>query len=80
MSETPALNAATDPTEHAAMRRFAEAVRTLYGERVERIVLYGSRARGDARETRTGTWRCFCTIWRIGGRARRRSGASRSTY
>jgi predicted nucleotidyltransferase len=39
-----------DPTQHPAMRRFAAAVRALYGDRVERIVLYGSRARGDARE------------------------------
>jgi len=38
-----------DPTQHPAMRRFAAAVRALYGDRVERIVLYGSRARGDAR-------------------------------
>ena len=39
-----------DPTQHPAMRRFAAAVRALYGDRVERIVLFGSRARGDARE------------------------------
>jgi predicted nucleotidyltransferase len=39
-----------DPTQHPAMRRFAAAVRALYGNRVERIVLFGSRARGDARE------------------------------
>ena len=38
-----------DPTRHPAMRRFAAAVRALYGDRVERIVLFGSRARGDAR-------------------------------
>lgn len=43
-------DAKTDPTQHPAMRRFAAAVRALYGDRVERIVLFGSRARGDARE------------------------------
>jgi predicted nucleotidyltransferase len=50
ISETPAPGAPADPTRHPAMRRFAEAVRALYGDRVERIVLYGSRARGDARD------------------------------
>ena len=29
--------------------RFRDAVRKLYGDKIERIVLYGSRARGDAR-------------------------------
>jgi hypothetical protein len=43
-------DAPADPTQHPAMRRFAEAVRARYGDRVERIVLFGSRARGDARE------------------------------
>src|ERR1700690_1611096 len=43
-------DASTDPTQPPAMRRFAAAVRALYGDRVERIVLFGSRARGDARE------------------------------
>jgi len=43
-------DAPADPTQHPAMLRFAAAVRALYGDRVERIVLYGSRARGDARE------------------------------
>jgi predicted nucleotidyltransferase len=46
----PPPDVGADPTRHPAMRRFAEAVRALYGERVDRIVLYGSRARGDARE------------------------------
>ena len=30
--------------------RFCSALRDAYGARIERIVLYGSRARGDARE------------------------------
>ena len=29
--------------------RFRDAVKALYGDTIERIVLYGSRARGDAR-------------------------------
>src|SRR5438046_6082356 len=31
------------------LRRFREAVGTAYGGRLERVVLFGSRARGDAR-------------------------------
>jgi uncharacterized protein len=31
------------------LQRFRAAVNEIYGERVERVVLYGSRARGDAR-------------------------------
>ena len=31
-----------------AIERFVEAVCTEYGERLQRVVLYGSRARGDA--------------------------------
>ncbi len=34
----------TDPV----LARFRAAVGELYGERIERVVLYGSRARGDA--------------------------------
>lgn len=30
--------------------KFCSALRDAYGDRIERIVLYGSRARGDARE------------------------------
>jgi predicted nucleotidyltransferase len=32
------------------LKRFRAALDALYGERIERVVLYGSRARGDARE------------------------------
>lgn len=38
-------NAVDDPI----VRRFRDAVAETYGARVARIVLYGSRARGDAR-------------------------------
>jgi predicted nucleotidyltransferase len=30
------------------LRRFRQAVAEIYGDRVERVVLFGSRARGDA--------------------------------
>jgi hypothetical protein len=32
------------------LKRFRAAVTEIYGNRVERVVLFGSRARGDARE------------------------------
>lgn len=32
------------------LKRFRAALDVLYGDRIERVVLYGSRARGDARE------------------------------
>src|SRR5690349_7686119 len=32
------------------LRRFRAALDELYGDRIERVVLFGSRARGDARE------------------------------
>ena len=36
-------------TNDPVLARFRAAVGELYGERIERVVLYGSRARGDAR-------------------------------
>jgi predicted nucleotidyltransferase len=33
----------------AALVRFHRALNEVYGDRIERVVLYGSRARGDAR-------------------------------
>ena len=41
---TMIANAIDDPV----LQRFRAALGDLYGERIERIVLYGSRARGDA--------------------------------
>ena len=32
------------------LRRFRAELETLYGDRIDRVVLFGSRARGDARE------------------------------
>jgi predicted nucleotidyltransferase len=37
--------AITDPV----LRKFRATLDEVYGERIERVVLYGSRARGDAR-------------------------------
>jgi uncharacterized protein len=39
-----AMNAATDPV----LVRFRTALDEMYGDQIERVVLYGSRARGDA--------------------------------
>ena len=36
------------PQDDPVLRRFRAAVADLYGARVERVVLFGSRARGDA--------------------------------
>lgn len=32
------------------LRRFRAALEAIYGKRIERVVLFGSRARGDARQ------------------------------
>ena len=36
-----------NPREEAILTRFRTAVGDIYGDRLERVVLYGSRARGD---------------------------------
>ena len=38
------------PQDNPVLTRFPAAVDEIYGDRLERIMLYGSRARGDARE------------------------------
>jgi len=38
------------PANDQIVRRLRAALAELYGDRLERVVLYGSRARGDARE------------------------------
>ena len=40
----------TSPVAHPALLRFAREAHTALPGRIERILLYGSRARGDARE------------------------------
>jgi predicted nucleotidyltransferase len=43
------MPAIKSPRNDSALTRFRAAVTELYGERVERVVLFGSRARGDAK-------------------------------
>jgi len=38
------------PADDPVLVRFRAALEAVYGDRLERIVLFGSRARGDARE------------------------------
>jgi uncharacterized protein len=38
------------PCDDPILKRFRAALDAMYGERIERVVLFGSRARGDARE------------------------------
>ncbi|MGH7031248.1 MAG: nucleotidyltransferase domain-containing protein [Stellaceae bacterium] len=38
------------PADDPVLRRFRAALDQLYGVQAERVVLFGSRARGDARE------------------------------
>jgi predicted nucleotidyltransferase len=38
------------PIDDPILRRFRATLDKLYGDRIERVVLFGSRARGDARE------------------------------
>lgn len=37
------------PTDDPILNRFLTALNAVYGDRIERVVLFGSRARGDAR-------------------------------
>ena len=39
----------THPTDDPVLRRFRAALHALYGEQLARVVLFGSRARGEAR-------------------------------
>jgi len=39
----------TTLTDDPVLVRFRKALDELYGDRLERVVLFGSRARGDAR-------------------------------
>ena len=40
---------AARPTDDPTLKRFKAALDRIYGERIDRVVLFGSRARGDAR-------------------------------
>ena len=37
------------PTDDPVLARFRQALDKVYGDKIERVVLFGSRARGDAR-------------------------------
>ena len=50
MESLPLVEARVAALVDPALRRFVSEVRDLYGARLERIVLFGSRARGDHRE------------------------------
>lgn len=38
------------PADDPVLKRFRTALDVLYGDRIERVVLFGSRARGDAHD------------------------------
>lgn len=38
------------PQDNPVLKRFRAAVTEIYGDRLERVVLFGSRARGEAQE------------------------------
>ncbi len=42
------------------LKRFRAAVLEMYGDRLEGVVLFGSRARGDVSRIPITMWRCFC--------------------
>ena len=48
------------PPPDPVLTHFRAAVSETYGDRLERVVLFGSRARGDARRMQIMTWRSFC--------------------
>jgi predicted nucleotidyltransferase len=39
-----------DPTDEPVLKRFKAALEDLYGNRIDRVVLFGSRARGEAHD------------------------------
>jgi predicted nucleotidyltransferase len=39
----------TSPLENPILAKFRAALDAMYGDRIERVVLYGSQSRGDAR-------------------------------
>jgi uncharacterized protein len=39
-----------EPQNNPILKRFRTALNEMYGDQLERVVLYGSRARGDAHE------------------------------
>ena len=57
MSDHPTISAhpkshrmSCPPADDPVLKRFRTALDALYGDRIERVVLFGSRARGDAHD------------------------------
>jgi hypothetical protein len=50
------------------LKRFRTSLRAIYGERLERAVLFGSRLRGDARPDSDYDVAVFCATWATGSR------------
>ncbi len=48
-TQSGAVMATTTLTDDPAIKRFRKALDEIYGDRLARVVLFGSRARGDAR-------------------------------
>jgi hypothetical protein len=46
---------------------FVQALDAMYGNHIERVMLFDSRAQGDAR-VGSETWQCFCGLCQTGGR------------
>jgi predicted nucleotidyltransferase len=57
------------PADDPILKRFRAALDEMYGERAERVVLFGSRARGDAHRDSDYDVAVFLRTWPI---ARRR--------
>jgi uncharacterized protein len=55
----------TDPAADPVLARFRKAIDSAYGERVERVVLFGSRARGDHRQDSDYDVAVFLKDWRL---------------
>jgi hypothetical protein len=51
-----------NPRDNPVLKRFRAAVRDIYGERVERVVLFSSRAPCDGKTPITMLL-CSCAIW-----------------
>ena len=53
-----------DPAADPVLARFRRTIDAAYGERVERVVLFGSRARGDHQEDSDYDVAVFLKDWR----------------
>jgi len=50
----------TTLTHDPVLTRFRKALGEMYGRKIERVVLFGSLARGDAHASPTMMWQCSC--------------------